>query len=860
MKNASKFGKLNLRSENTLLRRFGPFMLYGLITLLVVVLYLDNHRFLASIELGIQDVMVSLAREKQTPPEVVVVNIDDAAVAKLGSWPWDSERVGYLVGMLAEYQPKAIGLDVELPSDLMEDPQGNLFLAEMIHRAGNVVLPIQFTLTQDGRFTQTAPDYVAKSSLVVIDEAARLLDFPYPQSLNATIPYPEACKAAWGLGHVNTWQDVDGKVRRDPLVVNYEGHYYPSMALQLARAATGVNRMQVKIDPGEAIVLGPRTVPTDDAGMLRVDYRGPAGTLASVSAAKVLEGADDLQVLNGRVVVVGVTASGYGTTLRTSASDGFPRAEKLATVTANILANRYVTTMTLSTFLDLFVLVLIGVFCAVVLPRVGLVSRLIVLVVMGFLFLNVNYVLYSSLKLLTNTLYPTIEILLFLAFAPFVKPREESVIGALSNPKKAAKPAGLPTDSGRTFVSQPAAAMPQAAPTVAFDQSPAYGQMNSSPQPSPSMASQPTATRPASGGHEFNAGITLTPTFEPPGDEPAATSGKNVELDPTPEPIDFSSSPSSSGSFGLNSGSGSFAVNSGSGSFATNSGPNMADLRRLGRYEIQNVLGQGAMGMVFKGLDPAIDRMVALKTIRTAGGMNPTQTMELRERLVREAKAAGKLSHPNIVTIYDVGTEGDLDYIAMEYLEGTTLEDLIRKKTVTNFRIVAKMLHQVCAALDYAHKMGIVHRDIKPANIMVLEDFHVKVTDFGIARFESGAMSMTQTGIAMGTPYYIAPEQLRGEAVDRRCDIFSLGVVAYEMLTRKRPFDGQNISALIYAITQTNPDPPSKLDPVVPGLFDFVISKALAKDPRQRYQNADDMGKDLEAFVEDMAGAKSFRR
>jgi serine/threonine-protein kinase len=283
-------------------------------------------------------------------------------------------------------------------------------------------------------------------------------------------------------------------------------------------------------------------------------------------------------------------------------------------------------------------------------------------------------------------------------------------------------------------------------------------------------------------------------------------------------------------------------------------------LKRLGRYEIQGILGQGAMGMVFKGLDPAIDRLVALKTIRIGSGMNPTQTMELRERLVREAKAAGKLSHPNIVTIYDVGTEGDLDYIAMEYLEGQTLEALIRKQAVMNFRIVAKMLYQVCSALDYAHKMGSVHRDVKPANIMVLEGLDVKVMDFGIARFESGAMSMTQTGIAMGTPFYIAPEQLRGESVDRRCDIFSLGVVAYELLTRKRPFDGQNISALIYSITQTNPEPPSKLDVAIPGLFDFVISKSLAKDPRQRYQNAEDMGNDLAAFVEDMAGAKAYRR
>jgi serine/threonine-protein kinase len=850
MKNPSKFGKLNLRSENTLLRRFGPFMLYGLITLLVVVLYLDNHRWLASIELGIQDTMVSLAREKQAPPEVVVVNIDDAAVKKLGAWPWDSERVGYLVGMLSEYKPKAIGLDVELPSDLMEDPQGNLFLAEMIHRAGNVVLPIRFTLAEDGRFTQTAPDYVAKSSLIVVDEAARLLDFPYPQSLNATIPYPEACKAAWGLGHVNTWQDVDGKVRRDPLVVNYEGHYYPSMALQLARAATGVNRMQVKLDPGEAVTMGPRSIPTDDGGMLLVDYRGPAGTLASVSAAKVLDGADDLQVLSGRVVVVGVTASGYGTTLKTSASDEFPRAEKLATVTANILSNRYITTVSLSTFLDLVILLLIGVFCGVVLPRVTLVNRMIVLVVMGFLFINVNYVLYSSLKLVTNTLYPTLEILLFLAFAPFVKPREELGTAVLTPSKKTAIPAGLTSDSGRVLAPQQ-----MSAPTVAFDQSPASAQLTRSPFPS--------AQTPGQRGpnvQNMDGALTLTPSFDPSPADETGNSGKTIAMDSSPGLVDLGSSPTASGSFTSSSSSRGFTSTPGSGSFATNSGPNLADLKRLGRYEIQGVLGQGAMGMVFKGLDPAIDRLVALKTIRIGLGMNPTQTAELRERLVREAKAAGKLSHPNIVTIYDVGTEGDVDYIAMEYLEGTTLEDLIRKNTVMNFRIVAKMLYQVCSALEYAHKMGIVHRDIKPANIMVLDNFEVKVTDFGIARFESGGMSMTQTGIAMGTPYYIAPEQLRGEAVDRRCDIFSLGVVAYEMLTRKRPFDGQNISALIYAITQTNPSPPSKLDPVIPGLFDFVIGKALAKDPRQRYQNADEMGKDLEAFVEDMSGAKAYRR
>ena len=290
------------------------------------------------------------------------------------------------------------------------------------------------------------------------------------------------------------------------------------------------------------------------------------------------------------------------------------------------------------------------------------------------------------------------------------------------------------------------------------------------------------------------------------------------------------------------------------GSGATQDEPEIddADRKLLGRYEIIGVLGQGAMGTVYKGKDPAIDRMVALKTIRTNLGHDENQAAELRERLVREAKAAGKMSHPNIVTIYDVGSEGDLNYIAMEYLEGYTLEQVIKRDVQLNYRIVARIITQVCAALDYAHDAGIVHRDIKPANIMVLNDFKIKVTDFGIARFDSPAMSMTQTGIAMGTPHYISPEQLKGAPIDRRCDIFSLGIVAYEMLTRKRPFTGDSMSALIYSITQTTPEPPSKIDENIPGLFDMVVMKALARDPLERYQSADQMAQGLKAFVENV--------
>jgi len=263
-------------------------------------------------------------------------------------------------------------------------------------------------------------------------------------------------------------------------------------------------------------------------------------------------------------------------------------------------------------------------------------------------------------------------------------------------------------------------------------------------------------------------------------------------------------------------------------------------MEHFGRYKILGTLGKGAMGMVYKGLDPAIDRPVALKTIRLDQSIDQDEANELRERLMREAKAAGQLSHPNIVTIYDVGHEGNLQYIAMEFLRGNTLESIISSGVNWDYKTMSKVMLQVCEALDFAHEHGIVHRDVKPANIMILEGNKVKVMDFGIARVDKSA-SMTQTGTALGTPNYISPEQLKGLPVDRRSDIFSLSVVFYELLTRHKPFKGETISALIYSILHTDPLAPSEINLDVPRIFDKIIAKGLVKDPDLRFQRAKDM-------------------
>ncbi|MFA6922228.1 MAG: serine/threonine-protein kinase, partial [Gallionella sp.] len=260
-------------------------------------------------------------------------------------------------------------------------------------------------------------------------------------------------------------------------------------------------------------------------------------------------------------------------------------------------------------------------------------------------------------------------------------------------------------------------------------------------------------------------------------------------------------------------------------------------INQLGRYEVLAELGQGAMGVVYKAKDPLIDRIVAIKTINL--GLAQEEKEEYEGRFYQEAKAAGRLNHPNIVTIYDVGKSGDIAYIAMEFLQGCELRDLLREKGRLKVDQVLDIVAQVAQGLAYAHEYEIVHRDIKPSNIMVIRDGHVKITDFGIARMASSAVR-TQTGMVLGSPKYMSPEQVLGKVIDQRSDIFSLGVMLYEMLTGEAPFSGDNVNSIMFQTLNFVPLPPSTKNADVPDMLNFIVAKALAKDRDDRYQNAQD--------------------
>ena len=271
----------------------------------------------------------------------------------------------------------------------------------------------------------------------------------------------------------------------------------------------------------------------------------------------------------------------------------------------------------------------------------------------------------------------------------------------------------------------------------------------------------------------------------------------------------------------------------------------------LGRYTILGELGRGAMGVVYQASDPMLNRTVAIKTINVAA--DPEERAEYEKRFYQEAKAAGGLSHPNVVTIFDIGHAGDLVYMAMEFVDGSELKSLLASRLVEP-QAALDIGAQIAEGLAYAHSRGVVHRDVKPANIMVAPGGPAKIMDFGIARMRSSDVK-TQTGMLLGSPKYMAPEQLLGGAVDHRCDIFALGVVIYEMAVGAPPFSGDDITQIMYQIVNATPPAPSAVQPRLPPMLDLVLARALAKDPDRRYQDARELAADLRACGAQLAAA-----
>src|SRR5262245_22456291 len=275
----------------------------------------------------------------------------------------------------------------------------------------------------------------------------------------------------------------------------------------------------------------------------------------------------------------------------------------------------------------------------------------------------------------------------------------------------------------------------------------------------------------------------------------------------------------------------------------------------IGRYQVAESVGFGAMGAVYKAFDPLIKRTLAIKTIRLDIPRQSPQYKSFIDRFYHEARISGTLSHPNIVTLFDIGEENGLPYLAMEFVEGETLAGILERGQRFKPEKVIGLVSQIASAIDYAHSKGVIHRDIKPSNVILYESDKVKVTDFGIAKLIDA--EMTQSGTLLGTPSYMSPEQAMGEKLDGRSDIFSLGVCAFEMLSGEQPFPGTNVTSILYKLVHVDPIEPTDLEMhgLVPQKWHEVFSRVLAKKPDDRYQTATEFVQDLEYCLGSWFGA-----
>ena len=755
-----------------MIKKFSGLILYLLITIFVITIYLDQPVILGKWEMAVYDKLFQLRGKKEVQDDIQIIGIDDISVQMFGRWPWHRNQVADLVDKISKQQPKVVCLDIPFVDDRREDSLGyTAILAEKIKKAGNVILPYRYSVADFSATGFTLPEYIRQTTLVHFDNRDKL-EKSSPLAATSIYPPPEVlAEAAHGLGFAGVSFDPDRYIRTEPMILKYAGEYLPSIPMAVSMCYFGLTRDALKIYVEKSIEMPPRQIPIDELGRMRINFNGPPGVFKYISASEILNETIGKRELSGKIVLIAYTAAGTVDLFSTPVAQSIHGVEITANSIENIVHNNFLKGLDESGLINLVMILCIGIFAAIILPRISLMYRFVVLGISLFVIANLSFVLFTSFDIVTKVFYPMIMILFFIIGAPTMK-------------------------------------LPQAG----FDDE-------------------------EEGDIDYDAILAGTPLVgmtvgarregTPPGTGRAARSSDCGILRQARRAVNQTSGstmPIQSGTNGLPAGASNF-----------------------GRYKVLEPIGRGAMGMVYKGLDPAIDRPVALKTIRLDNIVNSNDMFELKERLTREAKAAGQLSHPNIVTIYDVGEERSLQYIAMEYLDGQTLEALLEAKHQWDYKTLCKLMIQVCEALDFAHDRGIVHRDIKPANIMILGDDRIKVMDFGIARFDQS--NITQSGVALGTPNYISPEQLKGQPVDRRSDLFSLGVVFYELLTSQKPFKGDTISALIYSILHTTPPPPSEINLDVPRIFDKIVAKALAKDPDIRFQTAREMADILRKLI-----------
>jgi eukaryotic-like serine/threonine-protein kinase len=829
----------------------------AVVSLLVLIIFW--MQWSEGLEGKLYDIRARLRAGAKTAENVVLVGIDDDSIRQIGRWPWPRSYMAEMVDQLSDAQAKVIGLDIffsdaELNPGLEEVRKikeeyaakagaagsgsaaakefvgvlgsaekrldNDAHLDDSLALAQNVVLPMYFTLGQPiGKVDKPIPEDVAKNFIANVKS-----DGSVTAALDFTPPYERFAKVAKAIGQANLTPSPDGVQRAVPLVVDFNGKLFPSFALQALRAYYNLESDDYRYTPGKELVLGRAHIPVDSQGRMLVDY-AKLDNLTGVKFSDVRNKKVPPEAFNGKIVLIGMIATGGGDLYTSPVGAQFPAMAIHANVIQNIINGQYLIRPEWAGKAELALLIVFALFVSLAIPHMKASHSAIIAIVLLALTIGGGIYLFTAYGYWLKMTYPAI--MLVAGYTVVVSKRY------LVTEKRTEV---LEGESAETNKMLGLSFQGQGMLDMAFEKFRKCPVDDSMKDVLYGLALDFERKR------QFNKAVQVF--------EHIATVDQNFK-----DIADRSQKLRIAGETVILGGRG--GMKAGADSTVLVQGGGVSELAKptLGRYEVMKELGKGAMGTVYLGKDPKINREVAIKTLRFEDEFDPADTKAMKERFFREAESAGRLVHPNIVTIYDAGDDGDISYIAMELLSGSDLKDYATKDKLLPVNETLETIAKVADALDYAHAQNVVHRDIKPANIMRLKDGKIKVTDFGIARITS--QSKTATGTVMGTPSYMSPEQLAGAKVDGRADLFSLGVTMYELLTGEKPFTGETVATLMYRIANAPHAPIEQARADLPLGCRAIVDKSLEKDPNKRYQRGGEMAADIRTLLAKAAAARA---
>jgi serine/threonine-protein kinase len=822
-------------------------------------LFSAQSDLIQSLERKAYDVGVS-ATERTPSPRIAIIAIDQQSIDNIGRWPWPRDVHSRMIDKLAQAQSKVVGTTIffaepqidpglayinkllaiesqvrsadavppaegegeqqppatesldafsavlrEAEAALNTDRQ----LADSVARAGNVALPMLFLDGEpQGRPDKPLPEFVRLMALKNVEGSEPLP--PLTLDVSAGVIEPLG-KVAAAVGHLNPSIDRDGGLRVQPLVMTHFDQLYPSLPLLIAAKSLNLGVDDIRVKLGESVTLGRLKVATDPGlGMYSFYYQGEGGKPPFLvdSFFDVMSGKIPLDKYRDRIVLIGQTAPGIGNFYATPVSPAMSSVEVMAHGLSSILQEHFFVSPSWAWAAEFGVFLLIALYLIVLLPRLKAGLGAGVTAALFVALLATHFVLMTGQLMWLQLMLPATLLLvghLLLTTKRFLVTER----GKVKSDEQSA-------ESNRMLA-------------LAFQ---GQGQLD--------MAWDKFRQVPLSDAVMENL-YNLALDFERKRQFNKAESVFRHMADFNPKFKDLETRVKRAKAMSET------VMLGGGGGGRTNTSileDGTVEKPMLGRYQVEKELGKGAMGVVYLGRDPKINRVVAIKTMALSQEFDEEELADVKERFFREAETAGRLNHPNIVTIFDAGEEHDLAYIAMEFLKGRDLVPQTKPGHLMPLPKVMDIAARVADALAYAHCNNVVHRDVKPANIMYeAESDQVKVTDFGIARITDS--SRTKTGMVLGTPSYMSPEQLAGKKIDGRSDLFSLGVMLFQMVCGRLPFEGDSMAQLMFRIANEQHPDIRDLRPDVPDCLSAIIDRALAKDADARYQSGNDMAADL---------------